>query len=69
MNERPMRVRVLQLAIVLTVVFNLLALLVLVRGTPVVFTAFMFLGQPLFVVTLMLLVGAVLADLKANQLL
>jgi hypothetical protein len=68
-NEQPTRLRVLQLAIVLTVVFNLLALLVLVYGAPIIFTVFMFLGQPLFVVTLILLVGAVLADLKARQLL
>jgi hypothetical protein len=69
MTGRPTRVRVLQLAVVLTVVFNLLALLVLLRSTPVIFTAFMFLGQPLFVVTLILLVGAVLADLRAKGLL
>lgn len=69
MNERPVSVRVLQIAVALTAVFNLLALLVLLRGTPIIFTAFMFLGQPLFVVTLILLVGAVLADLRAKQLL
>jgi len=69
MNERPVSVRVLQIAVALTAVFNLLALLVLLRGTPIIFTAFMFVGQPLFVVTLILLVGAVLADLRAKQLL
>ena len=69
MNERPVSVRVLQIAVALTAVFNLLALLVLLRGTPIIFTAFMFVGQPLFVVTLILLVGAVLADLRKKQLL
>ena len=69
MNERPVSVRVLQIAVALTAVFNLLALLVLLRGTPIIFTAFMFVGQPLFVVTLILLVGAVLADLRAKRLL
>jgi len=69
MNERSVSVRVLQIAVALTAVFNLLALLVLLRGTPIIFTAFMFVGQPLFVVTLILLVGAVLADLRAKQLL
>ena len=69
MNERPVSVRVLQIAVALTAVFNLLALLVPLRGTPIIFTAFMFVGQPLLVVTLILLVGAVLADLRAKQLL
>ena len=69
MNERPVSVRVLQIAVALTAVFNLLALLVLLHGTPIIFTAFMFVGQPLFVVTLILLVGAVLADLRKKQLL
>jgi hypothetical protein len=69
MNERPARVRVLQLAIVLTAIFDLLSLLVLWRSTPIVFTVFMFVGQPLFGVALILLVGAVLADLRAKQLL
>jgi hypothetical protein len=69
MNERPARVRVLQLAIVLTAVFDLLSLSVLWRSTPIVFTVFMFVGQPLFGVALILLVGAVLADLRAKQLL
>ena len=69
MNEWPARVRVLQLAIVLTAVFDLLSLLVLWHGTPVVFTVFMFVGQSLFGVALILLVWAVLADLGAKQLL
>jgi len=42
---------------------------VLVRGTPIVFTVFMFVGEALFLVSLILLLGAVLADLRAKQLL
>jgi hypothetical protein len=69
MTARPTRVRILQLALLLTVVFDLLALLVLVRTTPLVFTLFMFVGQPLFVVALIALGGAVVADLRAKELL
>jgi hypothetical protein len=65
----PPRFQVLRLAIVLTIIFNLLALLVLVRGTPILVTVYMFVGQPLFIVALILLSGAVLADLKAKGLL
>jgi hypothetical protein len=65
----PPRFQVLRLAIVLTIIFNLLALLVLVRGTPILVTVYMFVGQPLFIVALILLSGAVLADLKAKDLL
>jgi hypothetical protein len=68
MTARPMRVRVLQIALLLTVVFDLLALLVLMRTTPIVFTLFMFVGQPLFVVALIALGGAVVADLRAKEL-
>jgi len=69
MTARPTRVRVLQIALLLTIVFNLLALLVLVRATPIVFTLFMFVGQPLFMVALIALVGAIVADLRAKELL
>ena len=62
-------VRILRIAIILAVLFNLLALLVMVHTTPIIFTLFMFIGQPLFVLAFVLLVGAVLADLKARQLL
>jgi preprotein translocase subunit SecF len=48
---------------------NLLALMVMVHTTPIIFTLFMFIGQPLFVLAFVLLVGAVIADLKARQLL
>ena len=68
MSVQPTRVRVLQLALVLTMVFDLLALLLLARSTPVVFTIFMFVGQPLLLVALIALGGAVLADLRAKEL-
>jgi hypothetical protein len=68
MTARPTRVRVLRIAPLLTVVFDLLAFLVLMRTTPVVFTLFMFVGQPLFVVALIALGGAVVADLRAKEL-
>ena len=68
MTARPKRVRVLQLALVLTALFNLLALLVFVRTTPMIFTLFMFIGQPLFVLALIALGGAVVADLRAKEL-
>jgi len=68
MSEQPARVRVLKAAILLAVLFNLFALLVLLRHTPIVFTVFMFVGQPLFVGALVLLLGAVLAELKSREL-
>lgn len=68
MTARPTRVRVLQFALVLTIVFGLLALLMLVHSTPMIFTVFMFVGQPLFVVALIALGGAVVADLRAKEL-
>jgi hypothetical protein len=64
------RVRVLRISIVLTAIFNVLALLVLAwRDTPIAFAVFMFVGQPLFGVGLILLLGAMLADLRAQKLL
>jgi hypothetical protein len=69
MTPPPTRVRVLRAAIVLTALFTALALAILIRSTPVGFALFMFLGQPLLVVALVLLVGAVLADLRTKQLL
>ena len=68
MNAQPARVRVLKTAIFLAVFFDLFALLVLLRHTPIFFTVFMFVGQPLFVVALILLLGAVLAELKSREL-
>jgi heme A synthase len=69
MTTQPTRVRVLRLAVLLTALFVVMALVVLVRDTPIAFTVFMFVGQPLFLVALALLLGAVLADLRAKQLL
>jgi hypothetical protein len=56
-------------AIVLALVFNLVALVVLIRPTPIAFTLFMFLAQPLMAVALVLLVVAVVAALRARQVL
>ena len=61
--------RILRIAIILVLVFNLMALVVLIRENPIAFTLFMFVGQPLFVIALILLVGAIVADLKSRQLL
>ena len=68
MIPRAIPVRLLRIAIVMIGLFNLLALVVMVHTTPIVFTLFMFIGQPLFVLALLLLIGAVLADLKARDL-
>ena len=46
-----------------------LALIVMVHTTPIAFTLFMFVGQPLFAIAFVLLLGAVLADLRARQVL
>jgi hypothetical protein len=69
MIPREIPVRLLRVAIVLIALFNLLALLVMVHTTPIVFTLFMFIGQPLFVLAFVLLIGAILADLRARELL
>ena len=69
MTARPLRMSVLRVALLLTALFDLLALLVFVHTTPVIFTAFMFAGQALLVVAVLLLLGAVLADLRDKQLL
>ena len=69
MIPREIPIRILRIAIILAALFNLLALLVMLHTTPIIFTLFMFIGQPLFVLAFVLLVGAVLADLKARQLL
>jgi hypothetical protein len=64
MTRLPTRIGVLRIAVVLAGLFNLFALLVLLRDAPILFALFMFLGQPLFVVALILLGGVVLADLR-----
>ena len=69
MNQPGLAVHLLRIAIVLAAIFNVLALIVMVRTTPIAFTVFMFVGQPLFVIAFVLLLGAVLADLKARQIL
>lgn len=69
MTAQPARVHVLKVAILLTGLFNLLGLLVLLRGTPTVFTVFMFAGETLFAIAVILLIGAILADLRAKELL
>jgi len=61
--------RVLRIAIILVLVFNLMALVVLIRENPIAFTLFMFLGQPLFAIALILLVGALAAELRARRIL
>ena len=65
----PPRVRMLRLCVVLVALFNLFALAVLLGFTPTLFTAFMFVGQPVFALALLLLVSAVIADLRGTSLL
>jgi hypothetical protein len=65
----PRRLHLLRVAIALAVVFNVMALIVLIRPKPIAFTVFMFLGQPLFAVALILLVVAALGELRARQIL
>ena len=67
MTDPGRRLQLLRVAIVLALVFNLTALFVLIRATPIAFTAFMFLAQPLFAVALILLVVAALAELRSRQ--
>ena len=69
MTEPGRRLHLLRVAIVLALVFNLMALVVLIRATPIAFTVFMFLAQPLFALALILLVIAALAELRARQIL
>ena len=69
MSRPGLAVRLLRVAIVLAAIFNILALIVMVRTTPIAFTLFMFVGQPLFAIAFVLLLGAVLADLRARQIL
>jgi hypothetical protein len=69
MSQPGLAVRLLRVAIVLAAIFNVLALIVMVRTTPIAFTLFMFVGQPLFVIAFVLLLGAVLADLRTREIL
>ena len=61
--------RILRIAMILVLVFNLMALVVLIRENPIAFTLFMFVGQPLFVLALVLLVGALATELRARRIL
>ena len=67
LKETPPRVKLLRVAIVLALVFNVMAAIVLVRATPTAFTLFMFLAQPLFAAALVLLVGVVLTELRGKR--
>ncbi|MET0849741.1 MAG: hypothetical protein ABW020_01320 [Candidatus Rokuibacteriota bacterium] len=68
MSPEAGRARTLRVAIVLAALFNVLALVVLVRATPIAFTVYMFVGQALVAGAFLLLLGAVVADLKAKQI-
>ena len=59
---------ILRIAMILVLVFNLMALVVLIRENPIAFTLFMFVGQPLFALAMVLLIGAVLAELRSRQI-
>jgi hypothetical protein len=69
MNLTPISPRALKIAILLTVVFDVFAILVMVNTSPIMFTLFMFVGQPLFAVALVLLLAAQLIDLRTRGLL
>ena len=69
MSQPGLAVRLLRVAIVLAAIFNVLALIVMVRTTPIAFTLFMFVGQPLFAIAFVVLWAAILADLRARQIL
>jgi hypothetical protein len=69
MKATPIPPRVLKITIVLAIVFDVLALLVMVDTTPIMFTLFMFVGQPLFAVAVVLLLAAQLVDLRSKGLL
>ena len=69
MNLTPISPRALKIAIVLAVVFDVFAILVMVNTSPIMFTLFMFVGQPLFAVALVLLLAAQLVDLRTRGLL
>jgi hypothetical protein len=69
MPQQPVRARVLRIALLLIAIFNVLALMVFLRGTPVFFALFMFVGETLFGVALILLLGAVIVELRAKEVL
>jgi hypothetical protein len=53
--------------IILALVVDVLAGIVLMRARPVAFRLFMFLGQPLLALALVLLAGVVLAELRRKR--
>lgn len=65
-GERTIRARLLRVALALALLANLLSLLLFLRNTPIVFTVFMFVAQPLFLLAGLLLVAAILAELRAR---
>ena len=67
MTESGSRLKILQTAIVLALIFNVLAGIVLIRAKPIAFTLFMFLAQPLFAIALVLLAIAVLTELGGKR--
>jgi hypothetical protein len=69
MNDQPRRVSVLRAAVLLATLFDVFALAVLLHYTAIAFTLFNFVGELVLAVALLLLGGAVIADLRAKQLL
>ena len=66
MSPRSRPLGLLRIALVLMLLFDLMALAVLVRVTPIGFTIFMFLAQPLFLAALILFAVAVIGELRAR---
>jgi hypothetical protein len=67
MSAAPRRLRLLRVAVALMLVFDLMALVVLARVTPIAFTLFMFLAQPLFAAALLLLAVAAIGEARGRQ--
>lgn len=67
MSDGTRRVGLLRTAIVLALVFDVLAAIVLVRARPIAFTLFMFIAQPMLAVALVLLGGVVLTELGGKR--
>jgi hypothetical protein len=67
MSPRSWSLGLVRTALALMLLFNLMALAVLVRVTPIGFTVFMFLAQPLFLAALVLFAVAVVGELRARS--
>lgn len=67
MSDAPRRLSLLSTVIILALVFDVLAAIVLMRARPIAFTLFMFLGQPLLAIALVLLAGVVLTELRGKR--